>query len=248
MTGGLMAVATRAAATLQAYTGAPGDGGPLVTVPREAARRAAERELSRPVYHQDDPGPIRRALDWFWDRLSDLSSAASDVAPGGTVGLVVIVLVVILLLVALRMRLGALRRTPKTDTGLFDEGPRSADDHRTAAEAHAAAGRWSEALQERMRALVRALEERALLDPRPGRTADEAATEASRSLPRHTDALHAAARSFDEVTYARRPADAAAYARLRDLDTALQATTPEPAKTGAGAGAGAGAGGRGGAR
>lgn len=244
MPGGLTAVATRAAAPLHAYTDAPGDGGPPVTVPREAARHAAEHELSRPVYHQDDPGPIRRALDWFWERLSDLSSAASDAAPGGTVGLIVIVLVVILLIVALRMRLGALRRIPKSETGLFDEGPRSAADHRSEAEAHAAAGRWNEALQERMRALVRALEERALLDPRPGRTADEAATEASRSLPRHADDLHAAARSFDEVTYAHRPADAAAYARLRDLDTALQDTTPEPARSGAGAGVS----GRGGAR
>lgn len=236
MPGGLTAVAVRAAAALHAYTGSPGDGGPPVTVPREAARRAAEHELSRPVYHQDDPGPIRQALNWFWERVSDLSSAASDAAPGGTVGLVVIVLAIIALIVALRMRLGALRRTPTGDTGLFDEGPRSADDHRAAAETHAAAGRWSEALQERMRAVVRSLEERALLDPRPGRTADEAAGEAARTLPRRTDALHAAARAFDEVTYAHRPADAAAYARLRDLDTEIQADTPEPMRTGAGTG------------
>ena len=35
-----------------------------------------------------------------------------------------------------------------------------------------------------MRAIVRSLEERALLDPRPGRTADEAAAEAGRTAPR----------------------------------------------------------------
>ena len=79
-----------------------------------------------------------------------------------------------------------------------------------------------------MRALVRSLEERSLLDPRPGRTADEAADEADRALPGHTEALHAAARSFDEVTYAARPADEAAFLRLRDLDTALCRTTPTP--------------------
>ncbi len=237
MTGGLTAGAVQAAAELRAFAGAPGDGSPPLTLPREAARRAAEHELSRPVYHQDDPGPIRKALDWFWDHVAELSGKASHVAPGGTTGLIVIVLVVILLIIVLRMRLGTLRRGPASETGLFDEGPRSADDHRTAAEAHAAAGRWSEALQERMRAVVRSLEERALLDPRPGRTADEAATEAARSLPRHTEALHGAARAFDEVTYAHRPADEAAYGRLRDLDAELQATTPEPVQAGADAGA-----------
>jgi hypothetical protein len=241
VTGGLTAAAVHAAAALHVHTGGPGDGGPPLTVPREAARRAAERELSRPVYHQDDPGPIRKALDWFWDHVAELSGKVSHVAPGGTVGLIVIVLVVLLLIIALRMRLGALRRGPASEPGLFDDGPRSASDHRAAAEAHAAAGHWSEALQERMRALVRSLEERALLDPRPGRTADEAATEAARSLPAHTDALHAAARAFDEVTYAHRPADAAGYGRLRDLDTALQATTPEPAGAGAGSGTHGGA-------
>lgn len=232
MTGGLAVAATHAAAALHAHTGGSGDGGPPLTVPREAARRAARHELSRPVYHQDDPGPIRQALDWFWDHVTDLSDKAAGVAPGGTVGLVVIVLVVVLLVVALRMRLGTLRRGPRSEAALFTDGPRTADDHRAAAETHAAAGRWSEALQERMRALVRSLEERALLDPRPGRTADEAAGEAARSLPTHADALHAAARAFDEVTYAHRPADAAAYERLRDLDAALQATTPEPATAG----------------
>ena len=237
MTGGLTARSRTHGRCTAHVRRCGGDGGPPLTVPREAARRAAERELSRPVYHRDDPGPIRKALDWFWDHVAELSGKASHVAPGGTVGLIVLVLVVVLLLVALRMRLGALRGGPTSEPGLFDDGPRTAADHRSAAEAHAAAGRLEQALQERMRALVRSLEERALLDPRPGRTADEAADEAARSLPRHTEALHAAARAFDEVTYAHRPADAAAYGRLRDLDDALEATTPEPSGTGVGAGA-----------
>lgn len=82
---------------------------------------------------------------------------------------------------------GSPRRTATSANTLFDDGIRSAADHRTAAEAHAAAGRWTEAVQERMRAVVRSLEERTLLDPRPGRTADEAAAEASVSLPDHAD-------------------------------------------------------------
>lgn len=118
------------------------------------------------------------------------------------------------------------RRTATTTGTLFDEGPRSAADHRTAADAHAAAGRWTEAVQERMRAVVRALEERTLLDPRPGRTADEAAAEAALSLPEHAAGLHAAARTFDDVTYGGRTADADTYARLRTLDLTLERAKP----------------------
>jgi len=199
-----------------------------VTVPRDPAREAAEDELSKPMYHENDPSLLRRLLDWVWDRVGDLLDTAAGVTPGGWVGLVVITLLVVLLLVALRLRMGALRRTPATGGHgeLFDDRPRSAAAHRAEAERHAAAGRWSEALQERMRALVRSLEERALLDPRPGRTADEAATEAARALPQHTAALRAAATAFDEVTYAARPADRAAYLHLRDLDDAVRNSRP----------------------
>ncbi|MFF2196776.1 DUF4129 domain-containing protein [Streptomyces sp. NPDC058157] len=202
-----------------------GDTPPLTTG-REAAREAAERELAKPVYHQDDPGLLQRALDRFWQWLGDFFDRASGATPGGGVGLFVIVLLVILAVAALWWRLGTPRRAARSAAALFDEGPRSAADHRAAAEAHAAAGRWNEAVQERMRAVVRSLEERTLLDPRPGRTADEAAAEAARSLPAHAEDLRAAARTFDDVTYGGRTADPATYARLRALDLTLDRTKP----------------------
>lgn len=77
-----------------------------------------------------------------------------------------------------------------------------------------------------MRALVRALEERALLDPRPGRTADEAASEAARPLPGHAARLHTAARDFDDVTYGGRTADEATYRKMSALDDDLRRTRP----------------------
>lgn len=209
-----------------------GDDEVPITIDRDAAREAAERELSKPMYHENDPGPLRRALDWIWERIGDLLTSAAGVTPGGWVGLVVILLIVVLLTVALRLRLGALRPSPSTGASpLFDSRPLSAAEHRAAAERHAAAYHWSEALQERMRAVVRSLEERTILDPRPGRTADEAAAEAGQALPEHATALHSAAFAFDEVTYADRPADAAAYARLRELDTALELAKPQPTAT-----------------
>ncbi|OKK07532.1 hypothetical protein AMK26_00020 [Streptomyces sp. CB03234] len=201
------------------------DDVPLDT-PRVPAREAAERELSRPMYHENDPNLLQRALDSFWDWVGRLFDSASGAAPGGPLGLVAIALIVLCLVGALWWRLGTPQRTPVTADSLFDDRPRSAAEHRTAAEDHATAGRWNQAVQERMRAIVRSLEERTLLDPRPGRTADEAAAEAGRPLPAHADELRAAARAFDDVTYGGRTADQSTYQRLKDVDTALERAKP----------------------
>ncbi|MFF4982486.1 DUF4129 domain-containing protein [Streptomyces sp. NPDC001046] len=199
---------------------------PPVTIPRDPAREAARRELSKRMYHENDPSLLQRALDAFWDWIDDLFSTASSATPGGAFGLVVIVLAVVAVLAALWWRLGTPRRRPVSSAALFDDRPRSAADHRAAAEAHAAQGHWSQAVQERMRALVRALEERALLDVRPGRTADEAAAEAGRALPAHTDRLRSAARDFDDVTYGGRTATEEAYHRIAGLDRDLERAKP----------------------
>lgn len=136
-----------------------------VRTPRVPAREAAERELSDPRYHQHDPNPIQQALDWLWERIGELFSAAAGTTPGGWIGLLAIAASVVLLLIALRLRLGAVRRTPTTSGALFAEAPRTAAEHRSAADRHAAEGRWNQAIQDRMRALVLALEERTLLTP-----------------------------------------------------------------------------------
>ncbi|MEV6582534.1 DUF4129 domain-containing protein [Streptomyces sp. NPDC051582] len=216
-TGGLI---TRSAALL------PAAEQPPVTTPRGPAREAAEHELSKPMYHQDDPGLLQRALDRFWEWVGNLFDHASGATPGGTLGLLAIALLVALAAAALWWRLGSPRRAAAGAAALFGDGLRSAADHRAAAEAHAGAGRWTEAVQERMRAVVRSLEERTVLDPRPGRTADEAAAEAAASLPDQAEALRTAARAFDEVTYGGRPAHAETYAHLRSLDLALTHAKP----------------------
>ncbi|MCX4666824.1 DUF4129 domain-containing protein [Streptomyces sp. NBC_01381] len=199
---------------------------PPVTIPRGPAREGAERELSKPMYHENDPSLLQRALNRFWDWVDDLFTAASGATPGGGFGLLVIVLAVLAVVAALWWRLGTPRRAPTSSPALFDDRPRSAAEHRAAAEAHAAQGHWNQAVQERMRAIVRSLEERALLDPRPGRTADEAAAEASLTLPAHTARLRTAAQEFDDVTYGGRTATEAAYALMSDLDETLTHTKP----------------------
>ncbi|MEG3631952.1 DUF4129 domain-containing protein [Streptomyces sp. C6-003] len=203
------------------------DDEPPLTIPRDPAREAARRELSKRMYHEDDPSWFERALNAFWEWIDDLFRAASTATPGGTLGLVVIVIAVLAVLGALWWRLGTPRRGPVSSPALFGDRPRSAADHRAAAEAHAAQGHWNQAVQERMRAIVRALEERALLDLRPGRTADEAATETGRALPAHGDRLRAAARDFDDVTYGGRSATEQSYRRIADLDRDVDRSRPQ---------------------
>lgn len=214
-----------AADTAVLALGGSGDE-PPVTIPRDPAREAARRELSKRMYHENDPSLLQRALNDFWDWVTSLLGKAATATPGGTLGLIVVVLFVVAVLAALWWRLGTPRRQPTSTPALFDDRPRSAAEHRAASEAHAAQGHWNQALQERMRAIVRSLEERALLDVRPGRTADEAAAEAGRTLPSHTDRLRSAAREFDDVTYGGRSASEQSYERIAELDRDLERSRP----------------------
>ncbi|MDT0323228.1 DUF4129 domain-containing protein [Streptomyces millisiae] len=222
--------------TALARPAADDDTAPPVVTDREEALREARRELSKPAYAEHEPSLPRRIWNWIWDELLGRLDDVALNTPGGWVGLLVIALLVVALLVALRMRLGALRDAagPRSTGGLFGDQPRTAAEHRAAADAHAAAGRWPEAVQERLRAIVRALEERALLEPRPGRTATEAAAEAARPLPTLAADLRVAATTFDGITYGGRPAGPADDARMRDLDQRLAATRPDLTATGTG--------------
>ena len=73
---------------------------------------------------------------------------------------------------------------------------------------------------ERFRAIVRELEERAVLAEQPGRTAGEAAAAAAGRLPALAAELAAAARLFDDVRYGGRVATPAAH------DGPARASTP----------------------
>ncbi|WP_328721378.1 DUF4129 domain-containing protein [Streptomyces sp. NBC_00247] len=203
-----------------------------VDTPRVPAREAAETELSKGMYHEGDPGLLEQAFDSCWNWVRGLFDTVSGVVPGGPLGVIVLVLLASGLVVALWWRLGTPPRPAVSAKPLFREsGPRGAAAHRAAAETHAAALRWTEAVQERTRAIVRSLEERALLAPRPGHTADEAAAEAGRRLPDHAARLRAAAHTFDALTYGGRTADESAYLTVRTLDDDIEATRPAAAGT-----------------
>jgi hypothetical protein len=193
----------------------------------DQARQWLERELAEPVYHQQ-PSLAQRFLDWLGRLFEN-----ADGVPIGNVGTLVTVLAVVAALVLVTFLVtGPVRRSRRIGGGagavLGADDRRTAAEMRAAADAAAAREDWAVAVAERFRAVVRSLEERAVLDERPGRTAHEAVEAAGvRLLPHATD-LRAAASLFDDVVYGHRTPRAADDAGLRELDARVAATRPAP--------------------
>lgn len=193
----------------------------------EAARRAAEAELRRAEYHRDDPGLLDRLLRWFGRRLSDAFS-------GSTAGnaLLLFAVLIIAVVVFLAVRAGPPRRERAGRRSGDPLAPHPAVDHRRLAHEHEAAGRYADALREWLRVVIATIEERGVLDPRPGRTGAATAREAGPSLPSVREELGRVVSVFDAVWFGARPAtagDAAAAHRLADAVTRARIEHPAPA-------------------
>ncbi len=185
---------------------------------RQAAQDAAREELRRPEYADARPPLAVRLLGRLLREIGALLDRAAGAAPGGTLGLIALLAIVGLLVAVVLSRVGPLARTASAPP-LFD-GSRAltAAEHRALAEQAQAEGRFADAVRERLRAVVRELEARGALDPRPGRTAGEIARDGGAALPAVADDLRAAARTFDEVWYGGRTADASSYAVVVAVD------------------------------
>lgn len=197
-----------------------------VGLDRGAARQAARDELAKQIYRDAGPSLSERVLRWLYEHVVRLLDGAAGVSPGGYAGLVGVVIVLGVAVIALRAGLGPMRRAAARDERLFVGRARTAAQHRAAADEHAAAGRWAEALRDRLRTVITTLEERALLDARPGRTADEAAAAAGEAVPECAADLRAAAQAFDEVWYGGRAAGPDNDAALRRLDERVRVSRP----------------------
>ena len=204
----------------------------LDPIGRDEARELARRELEKQVYQRDEPSWLERWWGEFTEWLHQLfAKAPNPNAQGSGGGWLSIAIIVLVALVAAGLVAWLMwgRRNPRSrGDALLDDAPSTAHDHRGAAERHAEAGRWAEAIRERLRAIARDLEERAVLAARPGRTADELAAEAGAAVPELADELAAGVRIFDDVWYGDRPGTAEGYARMRALDERLRATRPKP--------------------
>jgi Domain of unknown function (DUF4129) len=184
-------------------------GGDPIT--RDGARTAARHELSKGIYHRDDePWPVRlfNAVQRWIDHLIN---SVSKHAPGGGLGALALLLAAIALIAFVWWRVGFVRRTTAMPGAVLGGPARTSADLLREAEASAAAGRWDEAVVARMRALAAAVEERGIVDSRPGRTADELAVEVAASIPSSAGVMRAAASAFDAVAYGKRPATRETY-------------------------------------
>lgn len=200
--------------------------GSAAGITRDGARRDAARELSKSIYAGLRPSLLRRVLNAALQELTRVLAGAASATPGGWVGLLGLLTLAVAATVAVRMRVGPLARRHAVFDGADAGRALVAADHRARAEAFAAQGQWAEAVRERMRAIVRELEGRGVLDPRPGRTALEVAAEAGTALPAAASDLREAAIRFDEIWYGGRLATAAADAQLRATDARIQAARP----------------------
>ncbi|HVD27205.1 MAG TPA: hypothetical protein VNC79_01725 [Mycobacteriales bacterium] len=84
--------------------------GTAAPVGRDEARQAAERELSKGVYHDQEPNLAERALQAVFDWLNDVLSRAAEVAPGGGYGVLLFGLLLVGLTVLVATQVGPLRR------------------------------------------------------------------------------------------------------------------------------------------
>ena len=191
---------------------------------REAARRAARRELQDRRYADAEPPLLQRLIGRAIREFLELLDRAAGSAPGGWLGLLLLVALLVLAAAVVFYKLGPPGRR-EARAALFSTGSElSAAEHRQLAESAAAAGRWADAVRERLRAIVRDLEQRGVLEPRPGRTAGEVARDAGAAVPALAAELMRATTVFDEVWYGGRTADAASYAVLVEVDRVVSAT------------------------
>ena len=226
--------ALRGPAVLAAHAG----GVPVTG--RQAGQRLARTELSKVIYHHQ-PSLTERIAHFLLTWLARLFHATQGL-PGGWWGFVALVVLAATLVTVVLARIGPVARAQRRRAGRGPAAPaRTASEHRDAATRLAEAGDYAAAICERVRAIAAELDERGILMPRIGRTADEFAAEAGRVLPPHAAALLGAARLFDEVRYGQRPGTRSGYEQIADLDTRIRASAGrrgaarDPAPAGAGA-------------
>jgi hypothetical protein len=207
-----------------------------VPLTRDGAAHAAHDELNKHVYQQARPSVEQQVVSAVWRWLDHAYHRIVDATPGGAVGLLVIIAAIAIAAVVITQRRGVSGRRRSADTGFDLPADVTSDQLRAEADAFAARGEWAEAVRSRLRAVVRTLEERGIIDPRPGRTAAEVAAEAGGARPDLSGLLRGAAGVFGEIWYGRRAATAGDDAVLRELDTALRSRQRREALATAGPG------------
>jgi hypothetical protein len=201
-------------------------GGPGIS--RRAAQRVARQELA-------EMSTWQRIVQW----IGRLFAATGNAVPGGWLGLIVLALLAVLAISVVLFWVRPTGSRRDRAGSVLTTRARTALDYRRAAERRAAAGDYSGAIVERVRAIAAELDERGILLPRPGRTADELAFEAGRQLPALADDLRAATRLFDDIRYGEREGTQQGYQLVSRIDIDVRtARLSSSAAQQAGAGSG----------
>ena len=155
----------------------------------------SEYAASRPTWFDQVATAVRK---WF----DSLTTPSVGGIPGLGPLVVVIIIVVVLVVAFLIFGLPRLNRRSRVSGELFGEDDqRTADQILAAARAAAAAGDFSLAVIEGMRATARVLAERTLLTMYPGTTARSFSGQAAALFPAHAQLLERTAAVFDGVRY-----------------------------------------------
>jgi uncharacterized protein DUF4129 len=197
---------------------------PSIDIDRDAAHQAAQIELGKPIYSRGSLA--QQFADWINELLYRLLDKTSSIPGGWLTTSVLLMLLAIAVVVAIHVARRTMRTNRRGDSPLFEAGPLTAAQHRDTAESFAAQGDWAAAIRHRLRAVARQLEETHILEPAPGRTANELARDAGAALPQLAGELSQAATAFNDVTYGERPGTQAAYQMVADLDDHLRTRTP----------------------
>jgi hypothetical protein len=201
-------------------------------VTRGQGQQLARDELSKAIYHPSTPLPVR-IYDAVQHLLARFYADLSSAAPGGWWGFVALLVVLVIVVGLVFASAGPVaRQHRRAPAPLWAGRPLTARERREQARLLAGTGDFSAAILECMRAIAAGLEERAVIMPNPGLTADELAREAGQALPGHADELRRAAGLFDGICYGSRRGTREEYDQLSGLDIAIQhakpATRPVP--------------------
>ena len=204
-----------------------------IDIDRDAARDAAQHELSKPIYPK---GSLTEQIIAWVERLIYRITADAASLPGGWFTIaILLMLLAVALVVAVHIARRAMRTNRHRVDALFDDHELSAAEHRATAQRHAAAGEWAHAIRHRLRAVARQLEENGVLDPAPGRTATELGRTAGQALPGLAGRFASAAEAFNDVTYGELPGQERQYRMITELDDeVVRGTSTAPTGSDAG--------------
>lgn len=202
---------------------------PSIDIDRDAAHQAAQTELDKPIYSK--ASAWQQFIDWINELLYRLLQKTSTIPGGWFTAMVLLILLVIAVIVAIQLARRTMRTKRGADYALFEAAQLTAAQHRALAESSAAEENWAAAIRHRLRAVARQLEETGVLEPAPGRTANELAVAAGAALPHLSAELSEAATAFNDVTYGEQAGSQAAYQMIVDLDDHLRSRVPTAAST-----------------